>query len=192
MPQLKYMVETFLPLASVNASDLAPDADAAWLMSKGIDPAAPALVRQLRDEVLPLIRRLEKNQGLEWYSFLVHAYPLVPTLAADTRAFIHLRLSFKSKKQAHGCLGKYYSIEPLPVEWRFTQAIKMPTEIAGVDPKVLWNGGIHDAWRIIGEQSAWLLSFIDRHKKTEDVLQLVKHMRQFLHFFANAVQVRVA
>lgn len=171
--------ETFLPVVDPSKQDLAPAADAAWCLQKGIEPEAPALLVQLRDEVLPLIRRLEREHDLSWYSFLIHAYDIVPTAPDDKRAFIHLRLRADDDRDNF----------VLPPAWLWTRKVELSHEIAGVDTSVL---DVDEAWRIIGDQSAWLLDFIEAHHSGTDPLTLTKHVKQFLHFWANQCQMRVA
>lgn len=177
-PSFTYVWELFLPVAKASQMDVPADADAAWLISKGIEPEAPSVLLQYRDKVLPLIRSLERRGGLEWYSFLIHGYASgVPTMADDPRAFIHLRLSFSAPLERFPDDWSW----PRPVQFDFSQ------DIAGLSGSSL---DMRQAWRLIGEQSKWFLSLLEQ-QPTADGLTLVKHTRQFLHFFANMAQMRV-
>lgn len=180
--------ETFLPVADPSKLDLAPAADAAWLMSKGCEPEAPALLVQLRDQVLPLVRKLESPYSyLEWFSFLVHDHASgVPTTADDKRCYIHLRLKLRKfkRREVIPSMPRLLS-DP----WQMTRKVDLSREIAGVDSKVL---DVDEAWSQLGKQSAWLLSFIEAQDPKADGLQLVRHVRQFLHYWANMAQIRVA
>ncbi len=170
--------ETFLKIEP--NPDLAPEMDATWCLSRGIDPDAPVVIKLLRDEVLPLVTRLEKN-GLSWYSFLTHNRDSgVPTTADDKNAYIHLRLDFAYSAKSP------VSLELGPL-WTMTREVEQPKEIAGISCDALL---IDQAWDLIGEQSQWLLFLIQSHQ-SDSIPQLVIHIRQYLHFFANMCQIRV-
>ncbi len=179
--------ETFLPIVAYEPSkkDAAPACDMAWMMAKGIEAESPALLVQLRDEVLSLVKRLAPY--IEWYSFLVHDYASgVPTTLDDKRCFIHLR--FKMRKFRRREVIPYV---PFMMEkcWLMTREVELSRSIAGVDASVL---DVDRAWAELGKQSAWFLSFIECLDKNADGYQLVRHVRQYLHFFANMAQMRVA
>ena len=179
--------ETFLPLApAASLKDaVAPVCDATWLMAKGIEAESPALLLQLRDEVLPLVKLL--GSYVEWYSFLVHNHASgVPTAADDTRAYIHLRIKLR-KSHRREIVPSMRLILSAP--WKFTRQVELSRAIAGVDARVI---DVDRAWEELGKQSAWLLEFIDACDKNADGYQLVRHVRQFLHYFANMTQMRVA
>lgn len=170
--------ESFWPLPDPLKTDLAPELDAEWLAARGIDPDAPLVLRCLRDEVLPIIRDLEDAGTLSWYSFFIHGYASgVPTTPDDRRSFIHLRFVLNS-----------LTTPRLPEGWLFTRRRPLSPEIAGIRVTALADGDIDTAWRLIGVQSAWVLAFVEQHKNA-DMLDLVKHARQFLHFFVNMTQV---
>jgi len=179
--------ETFLPIEPYASSkkDAAPACDLAWMMAKGIEAESPALLVQLRDEVLPLVKRL--SPYLEWYSFLVHDYASgVPTTADDKRCFIHLR--FKMRKFRRREVVPHVPFM-MSKSWVLTRQVELSRSIAGVDPKVL---DVDRAWAELGKQSEWFLNFIECMDKRADGYQLVRHVRQYLHFFANMAQMRVA
>jgi hypothetical protein len=61
--------------------------------------------------------------------------------------------------------------------------------ISGIDKALLKNEKIEEAWRIIGEQSEWLLEMLNIHKGEVGIP--LQHVAQFLHFFANMTQLQV-
>ncbi len=172
--------ETFLRVESLTLHDEAPPLDDQWMAQRGIDATSPAVLRHLRDDVLPLVGKLTAEGWLHQFSFLVHAYPLVPTLPEDTSSYIHLRLSFY--RSTH--IEEFAKRAP---KWRMTRPWDRG-EIAGVDSEAL---DINARWNMISWQSEWLLRLIAEHKDA-DLGTLVKHVRQYLHFFANMAQMRVA
>lgn len=174
--------ETFLRVEPLDRlADEAPPLDDAWMVARGIDPIAPAVLRHLRDDVIPLVTGLLEEDIYE-FSFLVHAYPLVPTTEDDRSLYIHLRFKFLDHVEDDEEI-----VRALPSVWRMTRRFE-EGEIAGVDSSVL---GRQERWGILARQSEWMLDFIGAHKE-EDLGVLVKHVRQYLHFFANMAQMRVA
>lgn len=182
-PALKYTWETFLRVSTTEAmtSDEVSDADDAYLISKGVESIAPYMMRLIRDEVLPLIRSLQKNNDLEWFSFLLHSRESgVPTTEDDKGVYIHLRLSFNRPQVKL----------KLPRDWVMTRSIKLSEEIGGVDGKAL-VGGTKTMWLLIGAQAALMLDFVEAYKPHTEVLTLIKQTRQFLHYSANMFQMKV-
>lgn len=171
--------ETFLPISV--AHDVPPDAEDGWLISKGIDPIAPAMLRQVRSEVLPYVRRLEQKHRLKWFSFFLHDRASgVPTMEDDRRLFVHLRLRFPRPISLGAAPG-----------WCLNRPCELSPEIAGVDKAMLVDGNIDRAWQLIGDESALFLKLIEAYKPDVDNLALLKQVRQFLHYFANMSQMRV-
>jgi len=186
--------ETFLPIAKSLRLDEAPTADSMFLASRGIDADAPIVIAHLRRDVLPLIRALEQG-AIIWYAFLIHDRNSgVPTTADDDRAFIHLRLKFEHDPLNNWDLAEFLTDghwlrQPSP--WVLTRRCELSTDMAGVDCHAL-RGKSEHAWQLLGAQSEWVLDLIEAHVPDADNYTMLKHCRQFLHFFANMLQMRVA
>lgn len=58
-----------------------------------------------------------------------------------------------------------------------------PQEISGIEKSLLKNEEIEEAWRILGEQSEWLMSMLNIHK--ENVGIPIEQITQFMHFYFN-------
>ena len=169
--------ESFLPLRAAVRSDLAPPADPAWLMARGIEADAPVVFRAVRDHLLPIVRQLERERAIQWYAFPVHDLSSgVPTTAEDKDAYLHFQFRARSPK---------WEWKP-PVPWMMTRRAGIPDAMAGVE-KI----GIERALRIWGEQSAWYLALVEAHVGVDEV-EAMMEVRQFLHFFANMAQMRIA
>ena len=149
-PALKHTWETFLRVADPSTADPAPDADPAFLVSRGIEVEAPIVLRHMRRDVLPLVRRLERWFGLEWFCFLVHDLESGVPTSTEGR-YIHLRLSFRELKSRRQVL------QMLPAPWVMTRKF-VAGEIGGTDSKII---DVRDAWRFIGRQSDLYLDLIE-------------------------------
>lgn len=165
--------ETFVKVVSPLQVDRPPEIDAGWLMSKGIQPIAADVLRHVRKDVLPMLR---ENQ-CPWFCFLIHDRGSgVPTTEDDKAIYLHVRL---------GMLGNDPPI--LPAAFIMTREVDLSQKgIAGIDPAVFADEA---AWEIIGAQFAWLAKIIEAIDG--DDLAVLRHCRQFLHYFANALQMPV-
>ena len=56
--------------------------------------------------------------------------------------------------------------------------------IAGINKSLLKNEEIEEAWRIIGEQSEWIINLVNIHKEDIGWVPITQFV-QFMHFFMN-------
>lgn len=158
------MWETFLPI------DVDPKAE---------DPESSlAVLKLVRTEVAPLMRRLMLDGAIDWFSFLVHGSPV----EGDARACIHLRLTVVDANYL-----------PLRLSDRWVCTRKVPEEqlreIAGVDASVFFDGNIDRAWRLICWQSEWIINFIEAHNPKASDEAVLRQLVQFMHYFHNMTQL---
>ena len=175
--------EAFLRVGDGAFSDEAPALDEAWGQARGIGALSSQVIRRLRRDVLPLTRRLQARYGVRWLSFLIHDRDSgVPAPPEDREAYVHLRFQGRpdwSVEEMQSILGG---------SWLWVRSVELPNEIAGIRPVL----NSDHAWALLGEQSLWMLDLIARHSLEVDDATVLQHVRQFLHFFANMVQMRVA
>ncbi len=161
--------KAYLPIGRALRQDAPPEADPAWLASRGIALEALAVLRAVRTGVLPLVRTLQADRGLQSFHFLVHDRTSgVPTTPEDTTSYIDLSLWFSRAVDAR---------EWLPRPWCF------------VAPRGRERAG--SARALLDAQSAWYLSLVEHHRRLGD-LDLLRQIRQSLHYFANMTQMQVA
>lgn len=161
--------DTFLRIPDPGTLDH-PTLDADWLMAHGISGGAQLVLSSLRDNVLPLVRRLQRSERLAWYMLLIHDYGSgVPTTSDDKSAYAHLRLVFKDRVR----------VPALPAGWQMTKSMKPAHDVDGPVP------------RLIGYQSECFLRIVESITTNEESSAL-KQMRQSLHYFANMAQMRVS
>lgn len=143
-----------------------------------------SFVRKIRFELHPIVTELLDKNAIDWYCFLVHGKSSgVPTTANDSHLYIHLRFSLKEAVDAASV------VKMLPPSCVMTAPIDIGRiqSITGVDKSALKNEDIEEAWRIIGEQSEWVLDFFSAHKV--DATISPHQTSQFLHFFDNMTQI---
>jgi hypothetical protein len=154
IPVLSRIVDTYIPITS---SDLS------------------AYLQQLRSQVLPEIRNLERTGAIRWYAFLIHpASQLGGREPMDGRLFIHLRLEPTSS------LDPNSFIRALPPHF-LNPTVTGLSSITGLDGSILTGADWAQAWKIHGECSSWILNLIEGHAGDIPVKQIV----QFLHFITN-------
>ncbi len=172
---------TCIRIPDANTSDTALRLDPQWCAARGINSGAEVVLRMIKDEVVPLIRWLEKKHGLEGYHFLIHDRQSgVPTTEGDNAAYIHLRLFFKKPKNLD--LGNY----PKCVLTRPNDERREP--FAGLDIRIVKNQDVLGAWELLNQQSAWVLRLLEVHEWA-DGADIVRQVQQYGHFFANMTQM---
>jgi len=165
-----------------------PDLDRIW--ETFIQIPSPSLlgiyVQMIRKQLAPLILDLQQRGFIDWYCFLIHDRNSgVPTTENDLHAYFHLRFALREEVSPSSFLSS------LSVCCTMTRKARVEAvqSILGIDSGLLKNRDIRQAWRIIGEQSEWVLKMLDIYR--EDADPYPTQIVQFLHFFANMTQVRV-
>jgi len=137
----------------------------------------------IRTKISPLIVSLRGDGILNWYCFLMHnRHSGVPTSEDDDNPYFHIRLEFTRDVDPSNVLPNYCVM---------TRKIhrKKVESITGINKSLLKNEEIEEAWRMIGEQSEWLLELFNIHKEGADIPP--KQIGQFLHFYANMTCIAV-
>jgi hypothetical protein len=127
-------------------------------------------LNQLRQDVLPHIRKLQADRHLRWFSFLIHAENGSP--------YIHLRL------EPTPGLDIDDFIELLPKHFQKPHHITL-SKTSGLDRSILQNNDWAYAWKILGEASEWILCLLEGYKREPSLKQIV----QFLHFITNPLML---
>lgn len=194
---------TFLRIPPPSTSDKVPALDPAWCAARGVNTGAEVVLRLLRDEVVPLVRQLERKHGLKSYHFLVHDRQSgVPTTEDDHGAYIHLRLVFKraidlynkvglSGMSSASFPGNVSFVQRYPFEMTRPVDSSGQTSIGGIDLNLIVGGEmsmLQRAGRLIELQSEWVLALIEAHRWTDDA-DMVRQVLQFGHFMSNMLQM---
>ena len=140
------------------------------------------LYNNIRSKIYPMISRLKDNDMINWYCFLIHKKPKNKD---DPNLYFHIRIALKKDVNPDEFLSS------LPNYCLFTEPIerKRVESILGIDKSLLKNEKIEEAWRIIGEQSEWLLEMLNIHKEDVDIPPL--QIAQFLHYYFNMTQLLI-
>ncbi len=172
------VAKAFIRLESSLLRDEPPGIDPLYLASLGIEQAAPIVLRVLQQHVLPVVRNLAPKQ----FWFLVHSRNSgVPTSETDHIAYLDLTMVFDRAPRF-----------PSGAPW--TMMSEQPLRVIGT------NGALPAGWthlraaqvhELLHAQAELLLKFVEMHKDLEDRVML-RHLRQYLHYFANISQMRIS
>jgi len=122
----------------------------------------------IRQKIAPTFPRLLEEGNIKWYHFLIHPCP--PSVDPDPgNACLHIRFS-------PGPVG-------LPRYCVATEKTGPLRGISKVNASLLETEEIEEAWRILGEQSQWVVNLINIHKK--DISIPLEQIAQFMHFYSN-------
>jgi len=167
-----------------------PDLNKMWetFIKIGLRLRHENLYDTIRFKIHPIISDLTQKRLMGWYCFLVHNRNSgVPTTKNDNNAYWHIRFELKKDMKPEDFLPKYCVMtRKVKPEWVADISIS-PTEV--MDKSLFKSGKIEEAWRIIGEQSEWLLGVLDIYK--EDVKITSKQVLPLLHYYANMTQLQV-
>jgi DNA-binding Lrp family transcriptional regulator len=132
------------------------------------------VVDVMRSCVWELVSVLEGKKVIEWYQFLVHPRE------NDGNLYFHVRFSLRKDVGSEEFLKLLpsYCLYPVHVERREVESI------SGVTSVLLKGGKIEEAWRIMGEQSEWMLHLIEVHEADG---MLIEQFAQFMHYYLNMV-----
>lgn len=154
-----------------------PDLDKMWqiwirieiLQGQGLFNSAVGAIKSQVSEVVSI---LETKKIIDWYQFLIHGRE------NDSNLYFHVRFSLGKGVASKDFLGSLpsYCLYPEPIERKAVESIN------GIDKSLIKNGEIEEAWRIIGEQSEWIIHMINIHKDGEIPIQ---QFVQFMHFYLN-------
>jgi hypothetical protein len=150
------------------------------------DIASGIHIETIRKRLAPMIDRLVNSRIIDWYCFLIHDKTSgVPTNPNDEDAYFHVRLGLQTDSTPDMLLTSLpdYCTMTRPIEAAWV------ANILGIDKTLLKNENIAEAWKIIGEQSEWLLKMLNSHKKEANIFPT--QMAQFLHYLSNMTQLRM-
>lgn len=139
-------------------------------------------LNQLKLDIAPAIRSLEKEGAICWYSFLVHDRFSAGRLDLPDSfdgPILHFRLSL------HDNVDRDQFIAGLPAPFEHPLPVTLG-EIGGLDGLMLdedWAA----AWLVVGESSAWILKMLEAHSVNQSMS--IQQALQFLHFITNGLGI---
>lgn len=127
----------------------------------------------IRHKIYPTFSGLMGNGTINWYHFLLHPYP-----KDDVSAYFHVRFSTtKDIKKVDDLALPEFCVSPEKVDPRNLR------NISGIGKNLLKNEEIEEAWKLLGEQSEWIINLINVHKENVEIP--IPQITQFMHFHLN-------
>lgn len=148
-----------------------PDLNKMWRTWVKIGPKSELTLKKFQDTIrhqMYRISELQKVGKIAWYYFLFHNKPDDPSNAYFDTVFT---------------VDRGDPNEFLPEYCVDTRKIHSMKEISGIDASILKDGDIAEAWRIIGEQSEFIIDLVRAHTENSEINR--RQIIQFMHFFMN-------
>jgi hypothetical protein len=121
----------------------------------------------IRVKVSPFLQ-LKNNGHINWFYFLFHPKP-------DDSTNYYFDVVFTTDEDNANSFLPEYCIG--------TEKINPTSSILGIDVGILEDTDIREAWKIIGEQSEFIIDLVLSHKKDLEIHP--KQIAQFMHYFMN-------
>jgi hypothetical protein len=159
-----------------------PNLERMWetYIKLGQPPVTISLIfNTIRTKLYPMLHNLKEEHTIKWYCFLLHG----SRIKGDPNYYFHIRLEpkdeIKDREQVNNILPDYCEKEMTVL----CKDVENITTISGIDKPLLKNEEIEEAWRILGEQSQWLMDMLNIYKNEVNVP--INNITQFMHFFLN-------
>lgn len=133
-------------------------------------------IAQLRKDLVPEIRKLEKSNDINWYCVLIHDQGHLGGRVPqnDQNLYIHIRLGLPEGSNIDEFMK---NLPPI-----FQQPIQNP-----IGPMGSFNASMFKdqdwryAWKLLGEASEWVLDVVESYEGVIPVDQII----QLLHYITN-------
>lgn len=144
------------------------------------DPNFDPYISQLRTDLIPGIRKLQGDQLIIWYCFLMHGADQLAERVpkTDQNLYVHIRLGLKDGVDINEFKKQ------LPHNWEKPIKVQL-AEISGLNDSRLKDKNWAYAWKLIGEASEWVVQLIENHRESISIRQVI----QFLHFITNPLSI---
>jgi len=145
------------------------------------DLSSGGYIGLIRDKVAYTISMLKAKGDVGWYCFWIHDKNSgVPTTEDDEYLYFHIRFELKRHVSPVDILP-IYCVLTRQVEREWVKSVAINGNGAEFDVSLLRNESVEEVWRLIGEQSEWLLHLLDRFK--DNVSRPGSHIRGFMNQF---------
>jgi hypothetical protein len=139
------------------------------------------ILNTIRFKLHPMLESLYAKKAVRWYSFLIHS----SRKAGDQAVYFHIR--FEPKPEIN-TKDEVNLILPDFCEKNMTELCKNVEDvetIRGISESILKGKDIEEAWKILGEQSEWLMNMLNAYEEKAEMP--IGDITQFMHFYLNMV-----
>lgn len=147
------------------------------------DLASGRQIDLIREKVAPAIAVLKAKAKVGWYCFLINNRNSgVPTSEDDEDLYFHIRFALKKHVNPVDILPSY-CVMTRKVEPKWVKTISLDNEGTQFDASLFKGESIEGVWKILGEQSEWLLSLLNAFKKNVNIPP--SYVERFLHYYTD-------
>ena len=137
----------------------------------------------IREKVGFTVAVLKSKGKVGWYCFWIHDRNSgVPTSPDDDYLYFHIRFEL-AKHISPVDILPIYCIMTRKVERDWVKAVSIDDRGTPFDVSLLRDESVEEVWRLIGEQSEWLLNLLNRFKDNGKIPP--NHIKGFLNQFTD-------
>ena len=137
----------------------------------------------IREKVAYTISILKAKGNVSWYCFWIHDKNSgVPTSTDDEYLYFHIRFPLKKHINPVDVLP-IYCVLTRKVDPKWAKAVSIDNKGTKFDVSLLKDESIEEVWRLIGEQSEWLLNLLKAFKDNANIP--VSHIKGFLNHYTD-------
>jgi hypothetical protein len=137
----------------------------------------------IREKVASTISVLKAKGGVSWYCFFIHDRNSgVPTSLDDEYLYFHIRFALKKHVNPVDVLP-IYCVLTRKVDPEWVRRVPIDNKGAEFDVSLFKDESIEEVWRIIGEQSEWVLNLLAAFKG--DINIPASYIERFLNYYTD-------
>jgi len=163
-----------------------PDLDRLWetfIRFSWSDLSSGGHIGLIRDKVASTISVLKAKGNIGWYCFFIHDKDSgVPTSADDDYLYFHILFILEKRINPVDVLP-IHCVLTRKVDSESAKSISINNSGAKFDVSLLKDESIEEVWRLIGEQSEWLLNLLSAFK--ENVNIPASYIKRFLNHYTD-------
>ena len=123
----------------------------------------------IREKVAHTISVLKAKGNVSWYCFFIHDKNSgVPTSEDDEYLYFHIRFALEKHIDPVDFLP-IYCVLTRKVDPEWVKTVSMDDKGTEFDVSLLKDESIEEVWRLIGEQSEWLLNLLKAFKENVNI-----------------------
>ena len=137
----------------------------------------------IREKVAPAISILQAKGDVDWYCFVINNRNSgVPTSEDDEDLFFHIRFALEKHINPVDVLPSYCELTR-KVNPKWVKTISIDNKGTQFDASLFKEESIEGVWKILGEQTEWLLNLLKAFK--ENINIPVSYVARFLHYYTD-------
>ena len=137
----------------------------------------------IREKVAYTISILKAKGKVRWYCFFIHDRNSgVPTSMDDEYLYFHIMFELKKHINPVDVLP-IYCVLTRKVDPEWVRTISIDNKGTEFDVSLFKDESIEELWRIIGEQSEWVLNLLDAFKENANIP--ASHIERFLNYYTD-------